>query len=117
MRQQSKKMTERFMITYQATFHNSGSSFSNPITISNSPSLPSTSSNPPVSTSPISSRTRSHDPTLGLIRTRDSHLIIPSTLSQEEREQEAERLRPTCEHKYLCSQVGRNRSASCSRSS
>src|SRR5687767_12512862 len=81
-----------------------GSSSLNPIIISDSPSLPipSTSSNPPVPASPpISTRTRSHDPSLGLIRTRSSHLLIPSTLSQKEREQEAERLRPTCEHKSL----------------
>ena len=102
MRQQNKAMVERFMTAYHASFHDSGSSISNPITISDSPPLPSTFSNPSAPTSPpISFRTRSHDPSIGLIRTRDSHLIIPSTLSQEEREQEAERLRPTCEHKYL----------------
>ena len=98
MRQQSKEGVERLM----ASFHKMSSSSLNPIIIPDSPPLPSTFSNPSASTSPpISTRTRSHDPSLGLIRTRSSHLLIPSTLSQREREQEAERLRPTCEHKYL----------------
>ena len=51
------------MTAYHASFHDSGSSISNPITISDSPPLPPTSSNPPAPTSPpISTRTRSHDP-------------------------------------------------------
>jgi len=100
MRQQNKEGVERLM----ATFHNMSSSSYTPIIISDSPSpsILSTFSNPPAPTSPpISTRTRSHDPSLGLIRTRSSHLLIPSTLSQKEREQRAEQLRPTCEHKHL----------------
>ena len=51
------------MTTFHTSFHNPGSSTLNPITISDSPPLPSTSSNPPVLTSSlISSRTRSRDP-------------------------------------------------------
>lgn len=59
MRQQSKEVTKRFMTAYQASFQDPGSSTSNPITISDSPSIPSTSANPPPPTSPpVSSRTR-----------------------------------------------------------
>ena len=99
MRQQSKEGVERLM----ASFHKMSSSFSNPIIISDSPSppIPLISSNPSAPTSPpILIRTRSHDPSLGLIRIRLSHLLIPSTLSQKEREQRVEQLRPTCEYKH-----------------
>ena len=99
MRQQSKEGVERLM----ASFHNMNSSSSKPIIISDSPSppIPSTSANPPAPTPPVSSRTRSRHPSLSLLRTRSSHLLIPSTLSQREREQRAEQLQPTCEHKHL----------------
>ena len=63
MRQLSKETIKKFMTTFHTSFHNPGSSTLNPITISDSPPLSSTSSNPPVLTSsPISSRTRSRDP-------------------------------------------------------
>ena len=84
MRQQSKEVTERLM----ATFHNIGSSTLNPITISNSPPLPSSSANPPASTSsPISSRTRSRN-------FPPSNPPFRRIIS----EQEAARLRPNCRH-------------------
>ena len=98
MRQQSKEGVERLM----ASFHKISSSSSNPILISDSPPPSSIPSNSPIPISPpISTRTRSHDSSFGLIRTRSSHLLIPFTLSQKEREQRAEQLRSTCEHKSL----------------
>src|ERR1043165_4630503 len=63
MQQQSKKTIKKLMTTFHASFHNPGSSILSPITISDFPPLPSTSSNPPVLTSsPISLRTHSRDP-------------------------------------------------------
>ena len=59
IRQQNKEAIERLM----TTFHNISSSTLNPIIISDSPPLPSTSPNPSIPTfSPISSRTRSRHP-------------------------------------------------------
>ena len=63
LRQQSKETIEKFMTTFHTSFHNPSSSTLSPITISDSSPFPSTSSNPPVLTSSlISSRTRSRDP-------------------------------------------------------
>ena len=63
MRQLSKETIEKFMTSFYTSFHNPGSSILSPITISNSPPLPSIFSNPFILTSSsIFSRTRSRDP-------------------------------------------------------
>src|ERR1043165_3964815 len=63
MQQQSKETIEKLMTTFHTSFHNPRSSILSLITISDSPPLPSTFPNLPVLTSsPISSRICSRDP-------------------------------------------------------